>query len=66
MNFNTNKLVRVPLQRCRHAQPRRRDRAEEQRLQGRQPVNCGTSTVSGNMLTIIFKTTGNGKTRLLG
>ena len=30
------------------------------------PVNCGTFNLVGNELTIIFKTNGNGKTRLLG
>jgi hypothetical protein len=30
------------------------------------PVNCGSASVSGNTLTITFKTNGNGKTRLLG
>lgn len=29
-------------------------------------INCGTFTQTGNILTVIFQTAGNGKTRLLG
>jgi hypothetical protein len=29
-------------------------------------INCGTATLSGGILTIVFQTAGNGKTRLLG
>ena len=31
-----------------------------------KPVDCGTASITGTTLTIVFRTGGNGKTRLLG
>ena len=65
-NINTNKLVVYHYDDANNLSPVGGISLKNNACKANNPVNCGTATISGNELTIIFKTNGNGKTRLLG
>ena len=65
-NVNTNKLVVYHYNDEGVLSPAGGISLKNNTCKASNPVNCGSASVSGNTLTITFKTNGNGKTRLLG